>query len=165
MTHHILAVFNTTDQAAMAADQLTELGVSDQALSVVTSEGYRAAKIGIETNNKSAEGAATGATLGGVLGAIAGGLAATGAVVATGGGVLVAGPVAAALAGAGAGGATGGMLGGLMGLGVPEHNVKSYEKTLNDDSGFVLGVEVTDANKKDVRKILKAAGGQGISEE
>lgn len=165
MTHHVLAVFDTPNQAALAATQLQAAGIDDAAFSVVTSEGYRAEHIGVEADNQAAEGAATGATVGGVIGAIAAGLAATGAVVATGGSVLVAGPAAAALAGAGAGGATGGILGGLLGLGVPKHTVRSFEDALNKDSGMVLGVEVTDENKKDVKKILKDAGGKGISDE
>lgn len=165
MTHHVLAVYKTPTEASIATERLLAAGVPNDAISLVMGEGYHADHIGIEPGNKSAEGVATGATIGGALGAIAAGVAATGAVVASGGSVLVAGPLAAALAGAGAGGATGGVLGGLMGMGVPEKRVKSYEHAVDKDAGMVLGVEVTDAIKHDVKEILKDAGGEAISEE
>lgn len=165
MTHHVLAVFKSPQEAANAADHVVAAGVPQTAISIVVGEGYHSEHLGVESGNKGAEGAATGATVGGVLGAVAAGVAATGAVVASGGAVLVAGPVAAALAGAGAGGAAGGLLGGLVGMGVPEKRVRSYETALDNDGGMVLGVEVTNDNKSNVKKILKECGGEAVSEE
>ncbi len=166
MAHHILAIYDNTNDASLAVDRLVANGISENAISLVTSEGYRSQYLGVKAGTKGATGVATGATLGGVLGAIAAGLAATGLVVGTaGGGILVAGPVAAALAGAGAGGATGGILGGLIGLGVTDHHVKSYDKAVGDSSGMLLGVEISDTTKDQVRDILKATGGKSISTE
>lgn len=161
---HVLAVYDTPQQASVAVDRLLEAGVPETQVSLVMSDGYQSNHIGVSSENKAPEGAATGATIGGVLGAVAAGLATTGAVVGSGGAVLVAGPIAAALAGAGAGGATGGVLGALMGMGVPKHEVKAFESALEDSAGMVLGVAVDDDDDRDeVKSILKQTGGKGVS--
>jgi len=165
MAHHILAIYDNPSEASLAVDRLAAAGIAENAISVVTSEGYRSRYLGITGGTKGATGAATGATIGGVLGAVAAALAATGTVIATGGTLLVAGPIAAALAGAGAGGATGGILGGLVGLGVPDVHIKAYDKAISDSSSMLLGVEVSDTTKDQVREILKATGGKSISTE
>lgn len=165
MSHHILAVYNNPKDASLAVERLVASGVAQSSISVVASEGYRSQYLKIEGGTKGAAGAATGGTIGGVLGAIAAGLVATGLVVTAGTGILVAGPIAAALAGAGAGGAAGGILGGLIGLGISDVHVKSYDKAVSSSSSMLLGVEVDDANKKQVRDILKATGGTSISSD
>lgn len=165
MAHHILAVYDNPNEASLAADRLIANGVPADAISVVASEGYRSKYLGITGGTKGSEGVAAGATIGGVLAAIAAGLAATGTVIASGGTLLVAGPLVAAFAGAGAGGVTGGVLGGLIGLGVPDNHVKSYDKVVNEANGMLLGVEINDTNKDQVRDILKATGGKSISTE
>jgi len=165
MSHHVLAIYDNPSEASLAVDRLIANGIDRNAISLVTSEGYRSRYLGITGGTKGAEGAAAGATVGGVLGAVAAGLAATGTVIASGGTLLVAGPIAAALAGAGAGGAAGGILGGLVGLGVPDMHVKAYDKAVGDSSGMVLGVEVGDTTKDQVKTILKETGGKSISTE
>jgi hypothetical protein len=166
MAHHILAVYDNPNEASLAADRLVANGISENAISIVASEGYRSEYLGVKGGTKGGQGVAAGATLGGILGAVAAGLVATGTVVATGGGaLLVAGPLAAALAGAGAGGATGGVLGGLIGLGISDNHIKSYDKAVGDSRGMLLGVEVNDTTKDQVRDILKATGGKSISLE
>jgi len=165
MSHHVLAIYDNPSEASLAVDRLIANGIDRNAISLVTSEGYRSRYLGITGGTKGATGAATGATIGGVLGAVAAALAATGTVIATGGTLLVAGPIAAALAGAGAGGATGGILGGLVGLGVPDVHIKAYDKAISDSSSMLLGVEVSDTTKDQVREILKATGGKSISTE
>ena len=165
MAHHMLAIYDNPNEASLAAERLVANGIAQNQISLVVSEGSRAQYLGVVGGNQGAEGAAAGATVGGVLGAVAAGLLATGTVVATGGaGLLIAGPLVAALAGAGAGGATGGILGGLIGLGVPDNHVKSYEKAVGG-TGMLLGVEINDTNKAQVREILKATGGKSISTE
>lgn len=165
MPHHVLAIYDNPNEASLAVDRLMANGIANSAISVVTSEGYRSRYLGITGGTKTAEGAATGATIGGVLGAVIAGLAATGTVIASGGTLLVAGPIAAALAGAGAGGATGGILGALAGLGLPDMHIKAYDKAVGDSSSMLLGVEVSDTTKDQVKDILKAAGGKSISTE
>lgn len=165
MAHHVLAIYGNPNEASVAVDRLVANGIANAAISVVASEGFRSRYLGITGGTKAPEGAAAGATIGGVLGAIAAGLAATGTVIASGGTLLVAGPIAAALAGAGAGGATGGILGGLLGLGVPDMHIKSYDKAVGESSGMLLGVEVSDITKDQVKEILKETGGKSISVE
>jgi len=165
MAHHMLAIYDNPNEASLAAERLVANGIAQNQISLVVSEGSRAQYLGVVGGNQGAEGAAAGATVGGVLVAVAAGLLATGTVVATGGaGLLMAGPIVAALAGAGAGGATGGILGGLIGLGVPDNHVKSYEKAV-EAAGMLLGVEINDTNKAQVREILKSTGGKSISTE
>lgn len=165
MTHHILAIYTNPNEASLAVDRLVKNGIAQSAISVVASEGYRSQYLRIKGDTKGGEGAAIGGTIGGILGAIAAGLVATGTVIASGGTLLVAGPIAAALAGAGAGGAAGGVLGGLIGLGVPDIHVKAYDKAVSDSNGMLLAVEVGDTTKAQVRDILKATGGKSISTE
>ena len=165
MAHHIMAIYDNPSEASLAVDRLIANGISKNAISVVASEGYGSQYLGIKGGTKGAEGAAAGATIGGVLGAIAAGLAATGTVIATGGTLLVAGPIAAALAGAGAGGATGGILGGLVGLGVSDTHIKAYDKAVGDSKGMLLAVEIGDTTKDRVKDILSATGGKSISTE
>ena len=165
MSHHILAIYDNPNEASLAVDRLVANGIAQQSISVVASEGYRSQYLGIKGGSKGGEGVAAGATIGGVLGAVAAALAATGTVIASGGTLLVAGPIAAALAGAGAGGATGGILGGLIGLGVPDVHIKAYDKAVGNSSSMLLGVEVSDTTKAQVKDILKATGGKSVSTE
>lgn len=166
MAHHILAIYDNPNEASLAVDRLVANGIAQQSISVVASEGYRSQYLGIKGGSKGGEGVAAGATIGGILGAVAAALVATGTLVATGGGgLLVAGPIAAALAGAGAGGTTGGILGGLIGLGVPDVHIKAYDKAVGNSSSMLLGVEISDATKAQVKDILKATGGKSISAE
>lgn len=165
MAHHILAIYDNPSEASLAVDRLIANGVDKNAISVVASEGFRSKYLGIKGGSKGGEGVAAGVTIGGVLGAIAAALVATGTLVASGGTLLVAGPIAAALAGAGAGGTAGGILGGLIGLGVPDVHVKAYQKAVGDSGSMLLGVEINDTTKDQVKDILKATGGKSISTE
>jgi hypothetical protein len=162
---HIIAIYNNPKEASLAVDRLIANGISEKAISVVASGGYGSRFLGIEGGNQAAEGTAAGATIGGVLGAIVATMVATGTVVASGGTLLVAGPIAAALAGAGAGGATGGVLGGLFGMGMSDVHIRSYDEAVNGANGMLLGVEIDDATKAKVREVLQQTGGQSISVE
>jgi hypothetical protein len=165
MSHHVLAIYDNPREASLAVDRLIANGISEAAISVVASEGFRSQYLGVEGGTKGAAGVAAGATIGGVLGAVVAAFVATGAVVASGGTLLVAGPIAAALAGAGAGGATGGVLGGLVGLGVSDVHVKAYDEAVGNSSSMLLGVDVSAAAWYQVTDILKATGGKSISVE
>ena len=85
MPHHVLAIYDNPSEASLAVDRLVANGISEKAISMVASEGYRSKYLGIKGGTKGAEGAAAGATVGGILGAIAAGLVATGTVIASGG--------------------------------------------------------------------------------
>ncbi len=90
--------------------------------------------------SKALEGMGVGGAVGGTVGAIAAALAAVGtSLVIPGLGIVIAGSLAASLAGAGAGAAAGGLLGALVGAGIPEADVKNYEKGIKE-GGVVIGV-------------------------
>lgn len=164
MSDHIVAVFKTTAEASEAVTKLAAAGVPDTRVSVLMGDGFHGEHFGVESASKAPEGATTGGVVGGTLGAIVAGLAAAGTLAIPGVGVLAAGPIVAALAGAGAGGAAGGLVGGLIGLGIPEHEAKVYEDTINNNGGMLLGVEVADdVSNSSVKDILKDAGGEGVS--
>lgn len=161
MTKQVLAVFETPESAEIAADRLLAAGVTDSQISVLMDSTND--RIEVKPESKAPEGATTGAVLGGALGAVVAGASAIGTIVIPGIGVL-AGPLVAAAAGAAAGGAAGGVAGGLIGLGIPEHEAKAYHEAIKE-GGVLLGVEVMDGDKRDVKKILKDAGGRAISVE
>ncbi|MFN0023793.1 MAG: hypothetical protein ACKVS5_07835 [Parvularculaceae bacterium] len=166
MTKQVLAVFKEQLTADSAVTRLVASGVAQSDVSVLMGEGYKGKHFGVEGGNKAAEGVATGGVAGGVLGAIVAGIATTGAIAATGGaGLLAAGPIVAALTGAGAGAAAGGVLGGLVGLGIPEHKAKIYKDIIDNDGGFLIGVETSKDNVGNVKDILKSAGGESLSVE
>lgn len=166
MTRQVLAVFKEQLTADNAASQLMASGIAQSDISILMGEGYKGDHFGVEGGNKAAEGVATGGVAGGVIGAIIAGVAATGAIAATGGaGLLAAGPIVAAFTGAGAGAAAGGLVGGLVGLGIPEHKAKLYKDIIDNDGGFLLGVETTNDNTGRVKQILKSAGGESLSVE
>lgn len=112
----------------------------------------------IENSSKMAEGVAAGATGGGLLGALIGGLTAVGTV-ATGGGLLVAGPLVAILAGGGAGAGVGGLLGGLAGAGMTEYEAKLFAKELEDGKILVAVHCADDARRDTAEHTLENAGG------
>jgi uncharacterized membrane protein len=161
MTKQVLAVFPNEMTAEAAADRLLAAGVAESQISVLMDNLND--RITVKNESKAPEGATTGAVLGGALGAIALGASAIGTIVLPGVGVL-AGPLVAAAAGGAAGAATGGVAGGLIGLGIPEHEAKAHATAIRE-GGVLLGVEVMDGDKHDVKRILKDAGGKGISVE
>jgi hypothetical protein len=160
MSHQVLAVFKNPQAAGMAAERLMTAGITEPQISVLGDEPA-IARVGIEAKTKAPEGAATGGAVGGIIGAIAAGAAAVGSITIPGVGIL-AGPLVAALAGAGAGAAAGGAVGGLIGLGIPEHEAKAYHDRIRE-GGILLGVEIPGDDTGPVKKILKDAGGEGVS--
>lgn len=90
--------------------------------------------------SKTLQGMGVGGAVGSTVGAIAGALAAVGTtLVVPALGIVIAGSLAASLAGAGAGGAVGTLLGALVGAGIPEADVKAYEKGIKE-GGVVISV-------------------------
>jgi len=161
MSHQVLAVFKNPQAAGMATDRLLQAGVSEPQISILSDQASLSPHMGVEATSKAPEGIATGGAIGGAIGAIAAGAAAVGSIAIPGVGVLV-GPLVAALAGAGAGAVAGGAVGGLIGLGIPEHEAKSYQTAIRE-GGILIGVEVPDGNVEPVKKILKTSGGEGLS--
>jgi hypothetical protein len=152
------AIFDDRASADTAVRNLTDLGYTNDDISVMMSDKTKAREFTHETGGHAETGAVTGAAVGASLGGVIALLTATGSVVAiagTGGAAapVVAGPLVAALAGLGAGGVAAGILGGLIGLGIPEHKAKRYAERLNN-GGILLGVKPRSGHRDKVREIL-----------
>ena len=161
MSKLITAVFNSRENAELAADELVKAGFSRDDISLLMSETTRGREFGLKRSTKAPEGAATGAAVGGVLGAVGAGLAAVASISIPGLNVLAAGPIVAALTGLGAGAATGGLTGGLIGLGIPEHEAKFYHGEIQR-GGILLGVYTHDDRAKLAREVLDSAGAERV---
>lgn len=162
MSTVITGLFKTATDAAVAIRTLEAKGVAPDRISVVANESFDKESFAVDTHSKLPEGAAIGAGAGGAVGALIAGFTAVGAL-ATGPGVLVAGPLVAALAGAGAGAAGGSVLGGLIGLAIPEHEVKHYEDAIGKGA-VLVGVECESGDDKDaVKSVFKDCNCDKIS--
>jgi hypothetical protein len=158
----IVGIFNDADQSAIAVDKLIARGVAETRISVLVTEDAARESLGIDEATKAPEGATAGGAIGAAAGAIFGGLTAVGAI-ASGGALLVAGPLVAAAAGAGAGGVTGGLLGGLIGAGFSEHEVKHFEEAL-DEGAALVAVDMDDYDDEDVvEDVLDNSGADEVS--
>lgn len=165
MKHSTTAIFSDVYTASAAVDELVNMGVDTNEISILMGENVHSAhfqsgkvkQVDLKKGDKAAEGAAAGAAVGGALGAIAATLAAVGVIIAPGIGLLAAGPIVTALAGAGAGGVTGGLIGLIAGMGVPEHEAKIFADKVQH--GSVLVAVRTDRDKATVKKVLERHGG------
>jgi hypothetical protein len=154
----VTGVFAHRSDATRAIQALEERGFRDDEISLLMSDAV-GEDFKIEDSSKAAEGVAAGAASGGVIGALIGGLTAVGTI-ATGGGLLVAGPLVAILAGGGAGAGVGGVIGGLAGAGMTEYEAKLFAKEL-DDGKILVAVHCTNDDRKDeAERLLEAAGGE-----
>lgn len=163
MSKQVAALFNNTESARLAVDQLVAKGVAKDKISVLMSDSTRGKEFAVEVNTKAPEGAAAGALTGGTLGAIAAGLTAVGSVALTGGASLVAvGPAVAALAGAGAGAAGGGLIGGLVGLGFEETEAKFVDQDIENGS-ILVGAEVPSDRISEIKSALENTGAKKVT--
>lgn len=150
----IVAIFDTHADAQIAIDRLMAAGIDGSQVTLLSSETTARDAFGFKPKSHVGEGAAIGAGMGGGLAALVAGFVAAGAI-ATGGGLLIAGPLVAALAGAGAGAAGGGLIGAAVGLGIPETEVKHYEDVIKD-GGVMIAVHThTDQQYKMAKDLLK----------
>jgi uncharacterized membrane protein len=145
----VTGIFNDQDSAEKAFKDLRERGYSDEDISIIMSEETRNKYYNTPLNKKSSkimEGVGKGSTIGATVGAVAGLIVAVGtSLVFPALGLVIAGPIAAGLAGAGAGGLTGGIIGALVSAGIPDENVKQYEKAIKNGH-IVLGVNPRNDN-------------------
>jgi hypothetical protein len=148
MKRYVTGIYRSYDSAAHAVDQLVQVGISPDDISVLMTEETRALHFASEPKTKAPEGAAVG----GALGAIAGGLTAL-ASLAVPGGIVVAGPILAALGGAGLGAVGGGVLGALLGLGIAEHEAQLYSEELGR-GGILVAVRVKPERVAEVERLL-----------
>ena len=153
----VTGVFTTRDDATQAIQMLEERGFLDSDISLLMSDSV-GKDFKIKDSSKMPEGLAAGATAGGVIGALIAGLTAVGTI-ATGGGLLIAGPLVAALAGGGAGAGIGGIVGGLAGAGMTEHEAKLFASELEDGRILVAVHCSTDARKETAEEVFEATSG------
>jgi uncharacterized protein (TIGR02271 family) len=152
---NIVALFDNLDDAHAAVADLTKLGLSRDAVSVITQPaGQDKATVTRGDKTEAAEGAGIGASTGAVAGAAAGILAALGMIAIPGiGGLLAAGPIVTALTGAGIGAAAGGIVGGLIGLGIPEEHAEQYAEGIRR-GGTVVSALVSDGQAQQASDIF-----------
>ncbi len=153
----VTGVFKTRVDATRAIQMLEEKGFRDNEISLLMSDSV-GKDFQIKDSSKMPEGIAAGATAGGVIGALLAGLTAVGTI-ATGGGLLIAGPLVAILAGGGAGAGVGGIIGGLTGAGMTEHEAKLFASELEDGRILVAVHCSSDARKETAEDVLEAADG------
>lgn len=159
----VTGLFKTRVDATQAIRRLEDKGFQDGDISMLMSDSV-GKDFKIEDSSKMPEGLAAGATAGGVIGALVAGLTAVGTI-ATGGGLLIAGPLVAILAGGGAGAGVGGIIGGLAGAGMPEHEAKLFASELEDGRILVAVHCSSDARKETAEEVFEAASGMVSVEE
>jgi uncharacterized membrane protein len=169
MYRTILGVYDDTDNAEDAINQLREDGLNPKDISIVMKNKKEGEELASNTGADVAGGAVSGATTGAIIGGIAGLLA---AIAIPGlGAFLIGGPIAAALglggaaastvSGAATGAVAGGLLGALTGLGLSDDEAREYEESVK--SGAILvAVPATDRNEARVREVLEATDAQKI---
>lgn len=146
---------------------------ADQAVSRLLSENFQTSEISLimtdKTRNtlfdstddeatRAAKGGATGAAVGGAIGALIAGLTAVGSIVATGGSILMAGPIVAALTGAGAGGIVGGLGGALINAGFAADEANQFEDEVKAGKAVVVVHCDSDLKVSKARSALRVAG-------
>jgi uncharacterized membrane protein len=147
MAKATVGVFDTTEQAHDAVQELFDRGVPHRDISVIAPDrrADRANAVG-EKETMAGEGAEAGAVSGGLLGGALGALVGIGALAIPGvGPIIAAGPLMAALGsagagavvGAGVGAASGGILGALIGAGIPEEEAHVYAESVRRGSTLV----------------------------
>ncbi len=168
MAKTIAGIFNSTEQARQAAEDVKNNGLRSSDISIVTKEDAKNGNLrstAFTDNNDTTEGyvndertindnVSGGAVTGGVLGGLAGLVIGMGTIVMPGLGVIAAaGPIAGLLSGA----LTGGIVGSLIDLGIPEAEGKEYEKEIQ--KGNILWTMTSDDQSADqVASILRDAG-------
>lgn len=163
MSKTITATFKTRMAAEDALRRLEARGFTEEQISIVVTDETRGKSFGIKEGTKTDEGLAAGATVGGLVGAVLAGLTTAGTVVIPGLNLVVFGSLVGAAAGLGAGAATGGLLGALIGAGIPEHEVKRYEKELKEGN-ILLAVEAESSERaKIVKDILEHVDAYNIA--
>lgn len=142
----LTALFKNPQNAENVYNDLLRKGYKKEDITLMMSDEVQKKYFSHESTSdnvmgtKALQGMGVGGAVGGTVGAIAAALATIGtSLVIPGLGIVVAGAFAASLAGAGAGAAAGGILGALVGAGIPEAEVKNYEKGIKE-GGVVIGV-------------------------
>ena len=178
MSKIIVGMFNSRQNAEIAAAKVKEQGLRTDDISIVSKQGDEgdpaktatgavpsatgtadAAAAGMRTgdtqiNDNISDGVVSGSVLGGIAGLVIG----AGSLIVPGLGIIAAaGPIAGLISGA----VTGGIVGGLVDLGIPENKSRQYESDIKH--GKILFSMRTDEDKVDkISSILKSSGAANI---
>ncbi|MGE5615047.1 MAG: hypothetical protein ACM3XR_11650 [Bacillota bacterium] len=165
MSRTVVGIFDSRDQAEMAARQVRDHGLRTDDISIVAKQSDENAEgrdgINATMMNRQAgvnDNISDGVISGGVLGGLAGLLIGTGSLFIPGLGIIAAaGPITGLLSGA----VTGGIVGGLIDLGIPESRSRVYENDVRQ--GKILFSMKTDEDKVDqVASILRRNGASRV---
>jgi hypothetical protein len=161
-TRVVTGIYAHPIDAAEAINGLEARGFREGDVSLLMSEG-RGSEFKLADSTKMPEGAAAGAVGGGIIGALMAGLTAVGTLTATGGVILIAGPLVAALAGAGAGAGAGGLIGGLVGYGISEYEAAAFADNIEDGKVLVAVRCADKARQETAERVLANAGAESTS--
>lgn len=156
----VAGVFDSKFVADNAVSELLNEGFTKDDISLIMSEETHNKLFNItdDEGNRTAKGAVSGAAIGGVLGALIAGLTAGGSIVATGGAILMSGPIVAALSGVGAGAVAGGLAGALIRAGFAADDAKRYEEEIKRGKAVVVVHADTDEKVTRARAALQHSG-------
>ena len=157
---NVSGIFNSKYEADQAVSRLLSEDFKTSEISLIMTDKTRATLFDSTDDEaaRAAKGGITGAAVGGALGALIAGLTAVGSIVATGGAVLVAGPIVAALTGAGAGGLVGGLGGALINAGFAADEANNFEDEVKAGKAVVVVHCDTDMKVSKARSSLRVAG-------
>ena len=166
MAKLVTGLFKNRITADAAIREVSQMGYTNDDVSVLMSDATKSKEFGVEAGSKAAQGATVGGVLGGAVGAGIAALVAVGTSIALPGlGLIIAGPIAAALAGAGAGGAAGGLIGMLVGAGIPENRAKVYEAGVRE-GGILIGVNAkSDTDADALEKVFDKLDAKNVRQE
>lgn len=155
----VVGIFDGTDKAIEALNELREADFSAEQISVVARDTEATTEIAEQTDLV-AEEAGKGALVGTFLGGVAGWLIGISALAIPGiGPVIGAGIIGTALAGAGIGAAAGGLIGALGVYGIPEEDARGYEEEVRQ-GGVLLTVHAGSAEQAaQAQTIFEQIGG------
>ena len=162
MTHIISATFKTPSAASYTLDELDKLGLTEEQISLVTSDQTRGKSFNLEIKSKSTEAASIGGVGGGLVGGILAALMATGAIAIPGLSLASVGTFFATAAGVGMGATAGGLGGFLVGRGIPEYVAVRYEDSIKN-GGTLLVVECVDhAQTKSLARLFERVDAHNV---
>ncbi len=155
----VVGIFDGTNKAIEALNELREADFSAEQISVVARDTEATTKIAEQTDLV-AEEAGKGALVGTFLGGVAGWLIGISALAIPGiGPVIGAGIIGTALVGAGIGAAAGGLIGALGVYGIPEEDARGYEEEVRQ-GGVLLTVHAGSAEQAaQAQTIFERIGG------
>lgn len=162
MSKTVLGVFDSSDQAERAVDELQRQGFKRDEISIVakesTARGGRGGGRGARSTEEDTGFLSEGITTGGAVGGAAGLLASMGALAIPGiGPIVAAGPIAAVLGGA----VTGGLAGGLIDWGIPEESGRRYQESVQEGK-IVAMVRSSDDKVEEAANIFRRHGARDV---